>query len=59
MMNTVQAEFPRCLRFVSGSTSRASVHQNLARVLAEGISGFMFDLIYAREMEVIIIYISI
>jgi len=50
MMNTVQAEFPRCLRFASGSTSRTSVHQNLARVLAEGICGFMLDLYNATTL---------
>jgi len=52
MMNTVQAEFPpRCLRFAySGSTSRTTLHQNLARVLAEGICGFMFALYNATPL---------
>jgi hypothetical protein len=44
MMNAVQAEFPRCLRFASGRNSRNKVHRNLANVLAEGICGFMLDL---------------
>lgn len=44
MMNAVQAEFPRCLRFASGATSRQNVHPNLGAVLGKGICGFIRDL---------------
>ena len=44
LMNTVQAEFPRCLRFASGSNSRRKVHPALADKLSKAMCSFVHDL---------------
>jgi len=43
MMNTVQAEFPRCLRFATYNT-RSDVHESIGDVLSVSLCSFMRDL---------------
>lgn len=42
-MNTVQAEFPRCIRFATDDT-RTSVHEYVADKLSISLCSFMYDL---------------